>query len=151
MPCLLYICDVGFWTLVQKLTFIPPQFHHAMIYFYFQSLQTFLVPVHWRHSGSLLTESANADANFTHAAFTNSNTKCFKALWQSHRKASCQIINNTITRAIVRRLPPITTPCSSISLISWFGNVFKREMQRIQHDLFLESLLLFWRIATCFF
>lgn len=58
-------------------------------------------------------------------------------------KLLAQIINNTIMRAIVRRLPPIKTLCSSISLISWFGNVFKREMQRIQHDLFLESLLLF--------
>lgn len=81
-----------------------------MIYFYFQSLQTFLVPVHWCHSGSLpLMASANVDANFTDAEFTDAGSKYLTVLWQATRKqlALAQLINNKIMRAIVQRLPPI--------------------------------------------
>lgn len=61
-----------------------------------------------------------------------------------------QIINNRIMRAIVRRLPPIKTLRYSISLISRLGNVVKREMQKIQHDSSLKSLLSFLGIVACF-
>lgn len=83
-----------------------------MIYFYFQSLQTLLVPVYWCHSGSLpLTASTNVDANFTDAEFTDAGSKYLTALWQATKKQQqlslAQLINNKIMRAIVWCLPPI--------------------------------------------